>query len=196
MRKAKQQILRNLHKETRLCFVILFCITCTVAYAQKDKPVIPPNQDKGYSITAATVIPFGNFSSTHLIGIAAEISPSAHTVSLLKQPKVGFTYNGGIAYYLGKKETVSSYPYKYPGFIFIHAFAGAIYIPTKGVDVKLTAGPALAIYNRNLNFNIGSKLDVNYHLNNTIAIGPGIILMKELGTTSLWAASVRMTIAL
>jgi len=179
----------------RLFFVISFSMVCSLISAQTILTPPSSKQDKGFSLSAALVIPIGKFSSTHLLGVAAEISPSAHTVSLLKQPKIGFTYNGGVAYYPGKKETVSSYPYKYPGFIFIHAFAGAICIPTKDLDIRLTGGPALGIYNGNLNFNIGSKLDINYHFNNTISIGPGIIMMKEFGTTSLWSASIRTTIA-
>ena len=180
---------------SRLFFCISFCIVCSVISAQTIITQASSKQDKGYCLSVALAVPIGKFSSTHLIGVAAEISPSAHTVSLLKQPKIGLTYNGGVACYLGKKETVSSYPYKYPGFIFIHAFAGAICIPTKGLDIKLTGGPALGIYNGNLNFNIGSKLDINYHFSNTLSIGPGIIMMKEFGATSLWSASIRTTVA-
>jgi hypothetical protein len=169
-------------------------MVCSTISAQTILPP-PSKQDKDFVLSVALVVPVGKFSSTHLLGVAAEISPSAHTVSLLKQSKIGFTYNGGVAYYAGKKETVSSYPYKYPGFIFIHAFAGATCIPAKNLEIKLTGGPALGIYNGNLNFNIGSKLDVNYYFNNTLSIGPGIIMMKEFGTTSLWSASIRASIA-
>lgn len=109
----------------------------------------------------------------------------------VKRKKAAFTYNGGVAYYFGKKETISGYPYKYSGYTFIHAFAGIIFIPVKKTRIALTAGPALGIYNGNSQFNIGSKLEVSYFINPKIAIGPGIAMMKEPGTNPLWSMSFK-----
>jgi len=109
---------------------------------------------------------------------------------------MAFTYNGGFAYYFGKNETVSNYRYKYPGYIFIHGFGGLLYYPFKKVGISLTAGPALGIYNGNLQFNVGSKLETGYNISTSIAIGPGILLMKEPGANALWSLAVRVVIKL
>ncbi|MEK7224450.1 MAG: hypothetical protein AAB221_02060, partial [Bacteroidota bacterium] len=69
-------------------------------------------------------LPLGDFSSTHLVGFDIGYSPGTHVFGLVKNKHFAFTYNGGVAYYAGKKETVSSYPYKYPEYLFVHAFAG------------------------------------------------------------------------
>lgn len=133
----------------------------------------------------------GDFSSTHPVGIALDCSPTRHWFGLLKRKKIAFTYNGGVVYYFGKKETVSSYPYKYPGYIFIHSFGGLLYNPAKNAGISLTTGPALGIYNGNTQFNIGSKLEASYYISNRFAIVPGIMLMKESGADPIWAASVK-----
>ena len=101
----------------------------------------------------------------------------------------------GAAYYFGKKETVSGYPYDYPGYIFVHAYVGAIYNPLRKANICLTAGPALGIYNGNTQFNFGSVLEGSYYFNEKIAIAPGIIFMKESGANPLWAASLKATMA-
>jgi hypothetical protein len=156
----------------------------------------PGPEEKGISLSTGINLPFGDFSSTHLIGIAIDCSPSSHWFGLLNRKKIAFTYNGGLAYYFGKKETVSSNPYKYPGYIFIHGFAGVLYVPAKKANITFTAGPALGIYNGNLQFNIGTKLEASYYISKNIAIGPGIILMKESGANPIWAASLQAIVDL
>lgn len=146
-------------------------------------------------ISVGINIPVGDFSSTHIIGIGVEYSPLRHTFQLTKLKHLAFTFNGGVAYYLGKKETVSGYRYKYPGYIFINAFGGLLYNPVKKVSITLTAGPALRIYNGLIRFNTGSKFELSYFINDKIAIGPGIIFMKESGTNPLWAAALKTTMA-
>ena len=42
---------------------------------------------------------------------------------------------------------------------------------------------------------MGSKLELSYYINKQVAIGPGILLMKEPGTASLWAAMIKATLA-
>jgi hypothetical protein len=173
-----------------------------VAIGQSGTESKSKKSDLGIDVSTAIRLPVGNFNSTHLIGIGIDISPSYRTVRLESKIKISFTYNGGIAYYLGKKETVSGYQYTYPGYIFLHAFAGILFIPSKNggltfpsqkIEVSLTGGPALGIYNGNTRFNLGSKLELNYHLNDKLSIGPGIIFMKESGADPLWAASLKGT---
>ncbi len=141
--------------------------------------------------------PLGNFSSTHLIGMEANHSWSEHRfggMDIKPVKPLGFTSNAGFAYYFGKKENISGYTYDYHRYIFIHAFAGAIYNPWRRGNIILTAGPGLGIYNGNTQFNIGSCLEGSYYIKEKIAITPGINFMKESGADPLWAASLKVTL--
>ncbi len=148
------------------------------------------------AVAVSVTYPVGNFSGTHIFGVGAEYSPARHKFGLFKNKNFALTYNGGITYYLGKKETVSGYPYHYPSYYFIHAFAGFLYATGKKITTTLYAGPALGIYNGHLQFNTASKLELNYSINPKISIGPGIIVMKESGSDPLWSASVKATMIL
>ena len=181
--------------------LLCFCVSSLLlfdAFSQQPTEQKNAKQDKGVFLSAGVALPLGDFSSTHLMGITVEVSPSYHKFKSNNSgfSKLALTYSGGIAYYLGKKETVSNHTYKYPGYIFIHGFGGIIYVPTKKIESTLTAGPALGIYNGNTQFNIGAKLDLAYQVNDKIAVGPGIIMMKEFGANSLWSVSVKASIKL
>jgi hypothetical protein len=150
------------------------------------------------AVSLGVNLPLGNFSSTHSIGAGANYSWSDHRfggMDVKPVKPIGFTANGGVIYYFGKKETVSGYTYDYHSYIFIHAYAGAIYNPWRKGNIILTAGPALGIYNGHTQFNIGSSLEGSYYLHGKIAITPGIIMMKESGADPLWATSLKATIA-
>lgn len=177
-------------------FLLFFnCFIFLLANSQSNSNNKAKKIDLRIDVSAALHLPVGSFASTHKLGFGIDVSPSYHTFGLLSKVKIAFTYNGGIAYYPGKKETVSGYPFDYPGYFFIHAFAGGLLIPSNKVDVSLTAGPALGIYDGNARFNLGSRLGMNYHLKK-ILVGPGIIIMKEKGTDPLWAAFAKATISL
>lgn len=163
------------------------------------------NNDLRIDVAAAIQMPVGNFSSTHFLGFGINVTPSYHTMSLFSKIKIAFTYNGGIAYYLGKKETLGGYPYNYPGYFFIHAFTGILFTPSKNdgsnfqyknFDISMTGGPALGIYNGNTRLNLGGKLELNYHLKGKQTIGTGIILMKENGADALYAISIKAVYSL
>lgn len=146
-----------------------------------------------HAVSAGIVWPLGDFSSTHWAGIQADYSPSGRVFGVPQLKKWSFTYNGGLAYYWGKKELVSNYPYRYPGYFFVHGFAGLLFRPDEKVNFTLTAGPALGLYNGNLRFNVGTKLDASFVLNEKWAIGPGILLRKEGGANALWSAAFKVT---
>lgn len=150
-------------------------------------------KEKRFSVSASAHLPVGDFSSTHWIGIGAEVSPARYWFGIFKWKKVRLTYNGGLAYYLGKKEKASGYDYKYPGYFFIHAFGGVAYRPVKKATINLTTGPAIGIYNGTTRFNIGARLESTYFISTSIAIGPGIIFMKESGANPLWSAALKAT---
>lgn len=185
----------NNMKKTVL-FFLAFIVVIISAFSQSTDIKKPVPEEKGILLSTGIHLPVGDFSSTHLIGIAVDCSPSRHWFGLLKRKKIAFTYNGGLAYYFGKKETVSNYPYKYPGYIFVHGFGGMLYNPAKKAAISLTAGPALAIYNGNTQFNIGTKLEASYNISTSIAIGPCILLMRESGADALWSLAIRAGIKL
>ncbi len=165
------------------------------AIAQSDTARTASRKDLRIAVSAGVQVPVGDFSSTHVAGLGISITPSYHTVSLFSKLKIAFTYNGGVAYYLGKKETVSGYSYTYPGYFFIHAFAGALFIPSPKISFALTGGPAIGMYDGNTRFNLGGRLDLNYNLSSKLSIGPGILLMKETDTDPLWAAFLKATLS-
>ncbi len=148
---------------------------------------------KASTVSVSIHLPVGSFSTSHIAGVGAEYAPGRHWYAKTKPKKFRFTYQGGVAYYFGKKETVSGYDYDYPGYFFLHAFGGLLYIPVKRTDIKLTAGPALGIYNGNTQFNIGGKLEGVYFISRDIGIGPGIIMMKENGANAIWSVALKGT---
>lgn len=162
---------------------------------QSDTARTATRQGLRIAVSAGVQVPVGDFASTHVAGLGISVTPSYHTVSLLSKLKIAFTYNGGVAYYLGKKETVSGYSYTYPGYLFIHAFAGAFFIPSPKISFALTGGPAVGMYDGNTRFNLGGRLDLNYNLSSKVSIGPGILLMKETGADPLWAAFLKATLS-
>jgi hypothetical protein len=154
------------------------------------------SKDMNMALSFGAIVPIGSFSSTHIAGLRAEYAPARHVFGLVRLKKFALTYNGGLAYYLGKKETVSSYPYKYPNYLFIHAFGGVLYKLVKKTEITLTAGPGIGIYDGNTRFNLGSQLEISYHINNKWGIGPGIVFMKEKGADPLWSVVLKTTIGL
>lgn len=186
----------------RLLFIFLLfgCMTIgKYAHGQTQRPKKHNHPSgKQHTVSMGANIPLGNFSSTNIIGIAANYSWSDHRFGGMDVKPVkpfGFTANAGLAYYFGKKETVSGYPYDYPGYIFVHIYGGVIYNPWRKANISLTAGPALGIYNGNTQFNMVVNLAGSYYFKEKIALSPGIIFMKESGAGPLWAVSLKATMA-
>jgi hypothetical protein len=186
----------------RLLFIILLFGFITISNYANGQPQEPKKHNhpsgKEYTISIGANIPLGNFLSTHILGVAANYSWSNHRFGSMDVKPVkpfGFIANAGAAFYFGKKETVSGYPYDYPGYFYLNIYGGVIYNPWRKANISLTAGPALGIYNGNTQFNIGSSLEGSYYINEKIAITPGIIFMKESGANPLWAASLKATMA-
>jgi len=86
------------------------------------------------------------------------------------------------------------YSYKYPGYSFLHSYAGIIYNPCKKINISLTSGPGLGLYDGNTQFNLGINLSGNYHLSDKFSISPVLIFMKETKSDPLWATGFRATI--
>lgn len=173
--------------------LLVICQFALHAFSQTSPAKKKQAGNKGLCISTGINVPVGDFSSTHLIGVSLAAGPAIHQYNLNKDHTIGFVYQGGIAYYLGKKETIAGYVYKYPGYIFLHAFGGVSFLVQKNSEIVISAGPALGFYNGNIKFNAGASLTANFSISNNFALGPSIMMMKEFGTNALWAPSLRAT---
>jgi len=151
-------------------------------------------------VSLGVKIPLGDFSSTHSSGIGIDYLRCKNRFGITSdnsKGKIAFVYGGGAAIYIGKKETISFYSYKYPAFIFIKAIAGFLYTPGPKTGFTVTAGPAIGMYDGNSQFNLTGKLDGSYYFSEKLAITPGIILMKEMTVADpLIAFSLKVSWAL
>ncbi|MGH2552482.1 MAG: hypothetical protein ACRDEB_02130 [Chitinophagaceae bacterium] len=147
----------------------------------------------GYNcISLGISVPAGDFSSTHFAGLTVEYSPASQIIYRKgKKQNFIYTYNGGLKYYFGKKETPGGYLYKYPGYFILYAFGGIRFLPTSKFDMSLTTGPALVFYNGTTRFNIGGILGGRYHINNRFSVSPFIIALKEKNADPLWAFGIK-----
>jgi hypothetical protein len=179
----------------KMVFIILVGISASntiLAQADASDTLNGKNNVASFGVN----IPVGEFAETHIGGISLNYSWSHHRFGKLnKLPKklIGFIANAGIGYYLGKKETVSEYDFKYSGYVYLHIFAGAIYNPYKQGNVVLTTGPTLGIYKGNADLGFGVNLNGSYYFNDRIAITPGVIYMKHNKVNALWAFSIKAT---
>ncbi len=175
-----------------ICLLFIFTQHSTIVCAQSDSL----NKIKGgrwhkSSISLQFPYALGKFSDTHIAGAGADYSLEFNK----ENDFFHIAFNTGITYYLGKKETISGYKYKYPGFTFLHLMGG-VHCWINEINVRLLAGPALGIYNGQTRFNISSRLEGNYFINTTFMIGPTLNIMLEPGTSSLWSVGIRGTIVL
>lgn len=176
----------------RTVFILVISLSATSKLlAQTDTA-----NGKTHSAAFGLTIPIGEFSETHIGGISAHYSWSNHRFGRLKaipENLIGFTANGGIDYYIGKSETVAGYDYRYGGYIYLHAFGGAIYNPCKKGNITLTAGPTMGIYKGSADIGFGIVLNGSYYITDRVAITPGLMYMKHDKTNALWAASFKAT---
>jgi hypothetical protein len=188
----------------RILFIIMIALFSMTRLLAQQGTVIPKPVVKGNNniVSVGVNIPLGEFAQTHLGGIATDYSWSHHRFgAMTEMPKkqLGLIANGGIDYYLGKKETVAGNPYKYGGYLFIHTFGGAMYnFPhTKNLsfhgfgDISITAGPAIGIYKGGSDPALGAQLSSHYYINKKIAITPGVIYIKRAKANALWAAGLQ-----
>ncbi len=148
--------------------------------AQEKSKVLPTGYSK--SVSVGVKIALGEFSATHPIGVGANFTWSKNRLGLMdKKPSkaFGFIADGGIDYYFGTKETVSSFPYQYNNFIYLHTYAGIIYNLCKKGNINLTTGPALGLEGGYTTFFWGANLGGAYYVNEKIAITPAIQFMKD-----------------
>lgn len=135
--------------------------------------------------------PLGIFNQTHLAGIQAGVYYSPGFTKARSSPQITYILNSGFRYYLGKREMVSGYSYRYGGYTAWDFYGGALYKFRKPVRVSCMAGPALSLYRKNSRLNLGAALDLHWQLNARWGISPGVSLLKESGAAPLWAAGIK-----
>ena len=176
--------------------LFIFCfLTCTGVQAQKSADTLMKRQTNGANNAVAfgLYLPLGVFTQSHIAGAGIDYSWTRRRYGRNVSPAklIGFTVNGGINYYVGKKITTAGYGFHYGGYINLHAMPGLLFNPVKNGNLSLTAGPALDIYKASANAGIGITLLANYYISKNIAIGPGVIYRKHTNTDALWSATIR-----
>jgi hypothetical protein len=181
-----------MRKSVLLLFVILIHLYSSGQEKNSHHPA--PIIKKQNLISGAAVFSLGNFSSTHFAGFIVDYSRChyGYRKSNVKLPALlSYTVNTGINYFLGKKETVSGYTYNYPGNTWLYAMGGIMVVPATSLNIGITAGPALVIYNKNNAFAFTSKLEIGYFIKKKIAVSPLLQFLKEGRATAHWIAGIK-----
>jgi hypothetical protein len=150
-------------------------------------------------IAAGPVMPFGNFSKTHQLGLSVNYLKNNNGFELLegkKKGKTDFVYGGGAAIYRGKKEIVSLYPNKYPSFYSFYTIAGINYQYSRKTSLLATLGPGIGIYSGGTSFYATGKVEVVYFITKKIGIAPGLIIHQELKADPLASFSLKTVVTL
>ncbi len=178
--------------------VLAFCSVKFAAAQSRDTTTKKWPAGKQQVVSAGFNIPLEDFASTHFGGIAFEYSRSQHRfgqLTTMPSKKLGYLLEAGLAYYFGKKETVSGYTYDYPGYYFLHIYPGLVYNPCTKGNICLSAGPAAGLYDGMFQFNLGAKLQGCWYINEKTGITPGVLVMKESGADPLWSGSLKVSFA-
>lgn len=153
---------------------------------------------KNLEISSGVAIPAGDFSNTYWIGarVMMDYSPKRFG-KLLHNPKppVAFVLSGGFSYYIGKKENVSTYPFRYGNYASFQVYGGAMMHPAKNWNIKLVAGPALSYYRNTIRFSIGAEFNSTWYWQHQWGIGPSLGILKESGARPLWIPGIRCVYA-
>jgi hypothetical protein len=176
----------------KLIYTLFLSILCNSLFAQNIKiknGVIPKSTS---FVTAGLTVPVGAFSSTHSVGLIAEYLSGVS----LRHKKATFTYNGTLAYYLGKKEVASNYSYKYPAYSFAAVMGGVSYSPFNKTYLRLVAGPAITFYNKLTGFGVAAKSGFSYKIKNNICVGFSLLGLKTNGSSILWAVGASASMIL
>jgi hypothetical protein len=167
--------------------------------AQKPGQNNDKNSSKAMSNTLAFgfSLPMGTFNRTHSAGIMADYSRSTHRYgnNAIDNKLINFVVNAGVGYYAGKSTSVSGYEFRYGGYFTVHAAGGIDYKPAMPVNISLTAGPLLSIYEGNAGVGAVANLFWSYFLSKNIALGPGLSFRKESKKDALWSGTMRASYA-
>ena len=154
-------------------------------------------QKSNFFASGAINIPLGDFSTSHWIGIGAEVFSIKYDCDTGKQKMVSITYKAGASYYFaGQRQVVNRYSYDYPSFFYTYASAGILFRPYQRLNVAVTAGPALSVYKKISRFNIAGGIDASYFIHCNMSVGPTLFMIKETGADPLWALGLKLNLRL
>ncbi len=179
--------------------VLAGAILTTGVLAQKTGSRTDKKSSKAMSNTVALgfSFPMGTFNRTHTAGITADYSRSTHRYGndAITAKLINFAINAGVSYHAGKSTSISGYEFRYGGYFTLYAAAGIDYKPAMPVNIVLTAGPVMSIYEGNTEIGAGVNLFWSYFLSKNIAVGPGISFKKQSKTDALWSGTIRASYA-
>jgi hypothetical protein len=156
-----------------------------------NKNASPTGKNNSIAVGPATTA--GSFSNTHSIGFHIDYYRTNNRLgSLATKPSrpIGLLFNAGMNYFLGKKETVSSYPYSYPGYALFYGTAGLIVNPIKQGNFTASTGPGIRLYNGTSSFALYTKITASYFFHQRIAVTPSVSIINESGSKPLLAAGL------
>ena len=168
-----------------MLFVLVFCIS--IRLQSQTSTVAKKEASKKARLAVSTFInlPIGIFAETHFAGAGFEVT-KANTLLTKPNKKISYSYNGGFDYFIGKKESTSSYTYKYPGYTVIHLAAGVQYLSHARFSIGINVGPGLSIYNGSTRFCIVGKIATRYDARQKFSLLVGLKMNSEFTTRSLW----------
>lgn len=156
------------------------------------------SKNNEWELSAGSAFPVSGFAETHFTGAAVQIAYTDHRFGklfTLPKKKIGYVFNSGFSHYFGRKETVSGHDFKYGGYFIFHTYAGGIFNAGRKININLTAGPALGLYQKNLRFNIGSDLSGTYYFNRKWGATAALQFLNETGARPLWSAALKASYA-
>jgi len=153
---------------------------------------LPRGGNQQVSFTAS--VPVDRFAGSHLAGVGLSYHWSNHRFgdSVNARKWIGFTAQAGADYFIGKKETVAGYPFRYGNNLYVQLMPGIICNPTSRSSVILLAGPSLGIYKEASSLSLGVNLSGTYHFTRKIAAGPSFFYRKHGEVDALWTAGVKV----
>lgn len=149
---------------------------------------------KNQLVSFTASLPAGRFGDSHFAGGGLSYSWSSHRFgdSVNARKWIGFTAQAGVDYFIGKKETVAGYPFRYGNNLYVQVMPGIIWNPTPQSGVVLLAGPSWGIYKDASSLSFGVNLSGAYHVSEKIAVGPNVFYRKHAEVDALWTAGVKV----
>lgn len=186
--------IRHFRSDMKKCnvFLLILIASCVKLEAQSNMPAAKP---KGKNNLASFDIhaPVGVFARSHIAGAGLNYSWSHHRYGkgVYGLKLIGFTFNTGADYYLGKRTRIAGYKFQYSDYLYFHFMPGLQINPWYNGNISLTAGPTFGVYKGNTAIGYGANLYGAFFITHTISIGPGITFKKHSEADALWGIAVR-----
>ncbi|RYG47456.1 MAG: hypothetical protein EOO01_14820 [Chitinophagaceae bacterium] len=158
----------------------------------------PAPKGKSQQLVLNAGVPVGVFGDSHFAGAGLAYQLSCHRFgdSVNARKKIGFTAQGGLDYYIGKRVTTAGYPFRFGNYLYAHIMPGLLYNPTPKTNLVLLAGPSLGIYKESSSLALGVSLSGAYYFNSRMSVGPLVQYRKHADVDALWSAGVRVSYGL